>query len=213
VKGCAVNAVFSLLGLAAIAAAIMVGLHRLYGAAPGDTVGVAIFAGVFGWMAANMVWTAFTAWRERSALLAGIGATAPVDGRSTVLVGRIEAVGPPLVAPFSGTECVAYGFEVYQMRGAGKRAHRAVYFDGIAITPSVVVTPAGSFRLLAVPDLDCEETSVSRETALRLAADHIRTTTFEPPPPPFSRPALEGQWSDDDGSYRRETRQRRDRPV
>jgi hypothetical protein len=197
---------FSLLGFAAIAAAIMVALHRVYGAPPGDTVGVAIFAGFFAWMTANMVTVAVGAWRERSALLAGLAGAAPVDGRHTVLVGRIEAFGPPLFAPFTGTPCVAYSFEVFQIRGGARRSHKAVYYDGISVTPSVILTDAGSFRLLAVPDLDSSETSVSRDAALRRAADHLRTIPFEPAPPPFSRPAIERQWSDDDGAFRRETR-------
>jgi hypothetical protein len=205
-KGCAISGVFSLLGFAAIAAAIMVALHRVYGAPPGDTVGVAIFAGFFAWMTANMLTVAVGAWRERSALRAGLAGAAPVDGRHTVLVGRIEAVGPPLLAPFSGTPCVAYSFEVLQMRVRAGRTHKAVYDDGISVTASVILTDAGSFRLLAVPDLDSSETSVSRDAALRLAADHLRTIPFEAAPPPFSRPAIERQWSDDDGSFRRETR-------
>jgi hypothetical protein len=64
--------------------------------------------------------------------------------------------------------------------------------------------------LLAVPDLDCDETYVPRETALRLAADYIRSTTFETPAKPLARPVLERQWSDDDGTYRSETRRTAD---
>jgi len=128
-KGCAISGVFSVLGFAAIAAAIMVALHQVYGAPPGDTVGVAIFAGFFAWMTANLLTVAVGAWRERSALLAGLAGAAPVDGRHTVLVGRIESVGPPLLAPFSGTPCVGYSFEVFQIRGGAQRSHKAVYYD------------------------------------------------------------------------------------
>jgi hypothetical protein len=72
------------------------------------------------------------------------------------------------------------------MRRSGKSTHKAVYYDGMAMVASLIVTRGGSFRLLAV---DC-----------------IRNTTFESAAKPFSRPALEQRWSDDDGSYRREVR-------
>jgi hypothetical protein len=205
-KGCAFRALLSLLGLAASIAAIGGALHYRYGTRPSDAIGVSIFAGPFGWLAVNLLMAAVKAWRERAALRAGVAGTPPVDGTQTILVGHIEPVGTTLRAPLSGRECVAYTFEIYEMRLVGKSRSKVVYCDGIALTPSMIITRAGSFRLLAVPELDCDETDLNRETALARAAEQMRTITFEPPPAPFSRPAIEQQWNDDDGAYRRERR-------
>jgi hypothetical protein len=210
VRGCALSALWSLLGLATVVAAIIGGLHQRYGTAPSDAVGVALLAGVFGWVMLGLLYSAVKAWRERSVLVAAMAGRAPVDGRQAVLVGQMEPIGLPLRAPFSGAECVAYSFEIFQMRRSGKTTHKAVYYDGVAVVPSMIVTRGGSYRLLAVPDLDCDETYVPRETALRLAGDYVRSTTFESAAKSFSRPALERQWSDDDGSYRREVRRTAD---
>ena len=57
-----------------------------------------------------------------------------------------------------------------------------------------------------MPDLDCEEAIVSSEAGIGHATDFVARTTFEAPPPPFTRPSLERQWSDDDGAYLRQTR-------
>jgi hypothetical protein len=205
-KGCALSAVGSLIAGLAIGAAIWYSVSRVYDTPFEDTVGIAVLAGFFGWIAVNLLFSAAQAWMERSALVSGLAGTPPIDGRQAVLVGHIEPMGAPLVAPFSGTECVAYKFEISQMRGTGRQTFKAVYYDGSSATPSTIVTRAGSFRLLAVPEIEGNEANIPGETARRLAADFIARTTFEPPRQAFSRPAIEQQWSDTDGAYRRETR-------
>jgi TM2 domain-containing membrane protein YozV len=206
VKGCAFNVLLSLLGLAAIVGAISFGLDRLYGLAPRDTIVASVLGGVGGWIVANLLLSALTTWRERGALVNGLAGTTPVDGRRAVLVGEIQPVGASLVAPFSGSECVAYTFEIYRISREFRQATKVVCFDGVALTPSVIVTRAGSFRLLAVPDLDCEETQVSSEVGRQRAADFIARTTFETPAPGLARPSIERQWNDDDGAYQRDMR-------
>src|SRR5215471_14171335 len=37
----------------------------------------------------------------------------PADGKRTALVGTMKVTGPPLHAPFSGTECAGYSYEIY----------------------------------------------------------------------------------------------------
>jgi hypothetical protein len=205
-KGCAFRALLSLVEFAAIGGAIAVALQRWYGIAPGDAIGALIFASLFGWMSVNLIRSAITAWRERSALRAGIAGGEPVDGRRTILVGQIEPAGSSIRAPLSDRECVAYTFEIYEMKRVGKSSSKVLYADGIALTPSVIITRGGSYRLLAVPELDCPDTDLDNEAARARAVEQMSTLTYEPPPAPFTRPSIEQQWNDDDGAYRRETR-------
>jgi hypothetical protein len=207
VKGCAVSAVISLLGLVAITAALAVGLREWYGIAPQNAIGALLFAGVFGWMSANLLLSAVTAFRERAALRASSGGGTPADGRRTILAGYLEPSGPVLRAPLSGRECVAYTFEIYEMKRVGKTDSKMVYADGIALTPATIVTRGGSYRLLAVPQLDCSDSDLDRTTADPRAAELMQTLPFTPQPAPFAkRPSIEAQWNDDDGAYSRLTK-------
>jgi hypothetical protein len=206
VKGCAIAGLRSLLALLLIAGSIGAALIYGYGEPPASAIGVALAAGVLGWIAANLLLSALRAWRERAGLHASLAGTPPVDGRPAIIAGHIEPAGAPLRAPFSGRDCVAYRFEIYEIRSGGKSHHKVVYADGIAVVPSMIVTAAGSYRLLAVPELDCDETSLDHRDAAKRAAAHTRTLPYTPPPEGFSRPAIEQQWSDADGDYRRERR-------
>ena len=201
-KGCAQSVLIYLGGLLAAIAALSLGLQRWRGFDFTDTIGVSLLGGFFLWVSASLLLSAATAWRDRSAIAGGLAGVEPTDGRRTILSGRIEPLGPALRAPFSGRECVAYTFEIYAMVSGHRRPTRVVYYDGVALTPSTIVTRAGSFRLLAVPELDCDESPLDSASKSR-AAEFVRTAAFEVPTPPFTRPSVEAQWSDDDGEYRR----------
>jgi hypothetical protein len=198
--------VLSLLGLAAITAGIAVALREWYGIEPQDAIGALIFAGLFGWISANLVLSAVTAGRERAALRAAVGGETPRDGRRTILAGYLEPTGPVLRGPLSGRECVAYTFEIYEMKRVGKSTSKLVYADGIALTPTMIVTRTGSFHLQAVPDLDCPDSDLERTEAPQRARELMRTLPFKPPPAPFTRPSVEAQWNDADGAFSRQTR-------
>lgn len=204
-KGCGRAVLISLLWLVAIIAAIAAGLNRWYGVALTGGIVVSIFGGLFAWIAAKLLISAGTALRERATVRAGMAGAAPVDGR-TILVGHIEPNGPPLTAPLSGRSCVAYAFEIYEMRRSGKSSSKVVLGDGVALTPSLIVTPAGSFRLLAVPELVCDETPLDREAALLRVQAWMRTAPVAPQREAFSTPPIEAQWNDDDGAFQREER-------
>ena len=181
----------------------------MYGTSPGDVAGAAIGAGTLAWVSVSLLLAAFEAGHERAALLAGMAGEPPADGTRAIIVGPIEPLGPCLLAPLSGRECVAYTFEIYERRsspGFKSGATKVVYCDGIAIAPSAVATAAGTFALLAVPELDCNDTEPDRVTAATRAAELLRTIPYVPPPPPFTRPAIERQWNDDAGAFRRERR-------
>ena len=204
-KGCAFRALLSLVEFLVIAGLIGVALQRWYGVAPLDAMGALIFASVFAWMSVQLVRSAVTAWRERSALRAGIAGAEPIDGRPTILVGEIQPLGAAIRAPLSDRECVAYTFEIYEMKRVGKSSSKVMYADGVAITPSTIMTNGGSYRLLAVPELDCPESDLDDTAARARALEQLRTLTYEPSKP-FSRPSVEDQWNDDDGAYLRESR-------
>ena len=203
-KGCAFRALLSLVEFLVVAGLIGVALQRWYGVAPVDAMGALIFAGLFAWMSVQLVRSAFTAWRERAALGAGMAGAEPIDGRPTILVGEIQPLGAALRAPLSDQECVAYTFEIYEMKRVGKSTSKVVYADGVAITPSTIMTRGGSYRLLAVPELDCPEGDLDDATARARALEQMSTLTYQPSTP-FSRPSIEQQWNDDDGAFLRET--------
>ncbi len=205
-KGCAWSLLLPLIGLAVLVAAVFAGLDYWYGVRFADAIGIALLAGFLAWIAVSLLFSAAKALRERAAMIAGMGGAAPVDGRQTYAVGFIQPLGPPLTAPLSGRPCVAYTFEVWDWVGQGRRRTKTSYVDGVAVTPSVIVTTTGSVRLLAGPELDLEEDELDRAESLRHAAELMRTTPFEPPPPAFTRPSIEQRWSDTDGEYRRHTR-------
>jgi hypothetical protein len=203
-KGCAIRGLLSLFALVAIVFAIGGGIVHWYGVRRVDVLGVSIFAGFFAFLALNLVWSAIDAWRKRAALRGGIAGTPPVDGKQTILVGYIApSGGATLTAPLSGRPCVAYTFEIYEMRGSGRRSTKVVYCEGIALTPSSIVTNSGSYQLLAVPELDCEDSEFERKTALVRARELMRTLPFEPLVP-FAKSKLAERWNDADGAYRRD---------
>lgn len=206
-KGCALRLFASLTLLLGLMAGVAAWLDSRYGVEPRDAIGVSIAAGLLAWLSINLVMSAGTAWRNRSAIRRGMAGVLPGEGPATI-VGVIQSTGPPLRAPLSDTPCVAYTFEVYdsRKRTSGKGPTKVVYCDGVALTPSTILTPAGSVRLLAVPELECQDTKLNLESARKRATEYARSIPFQANPPAFGRPEIEKRWNDDDGSYRVERR-------
>ncbi len=205
-KGCALSLLVSLLGYVAIVVGIVAGLGHFYGMSPRDAAIVALGVGLLVWIAANLVKSAVTAWRERGAIVASLAGTTPVDGRQTVLTGFIEPTGQVLRAPLSGRECVAYTFEAFEYRRSGSRSTKVPFCDGLAVTPSLIVTRTGSYGLLAVPELDCAEVVLDHDAARARVGDLLRRIPLTPPAVPFRRSPIEQQWNDDDGAFERLSR-------
>jgi hypothetical protein len=183
--------------------AIMVFLQLRYALPPGKTLGPSLFAGFFGWVGWTLLVGLLQPARERSELRDCLAGKRPLDGKRVGIAGTIDAAGELLRAPLTGAECLAYKYEIFQIRGAAKRQHKAVYFEGIALVPSVITTRAGAFRLLAVPTFDFGAEGVDRERAVFNWTEHVQRAQFEPE---SSRRTLEKQWTDDDGAYRCEKR-------
>lgn len=127
----------------------------------------------------------------------------PLDGKQCAVSGTIHAARP-LRAPLSGISCVAFRYAILAIVGRGKNRNLAPIYEGVAVTPSTIRTPSGSYRLLAVPTFDFESELLDGEVARRNARAHLDSTTFEKPRPPRSKSRLAEEWSDDDGSYRYE---------
>lgn len=203
-KGCARSLLLQLAGFLAMLAGVLAFLQFRYALAPGKVIGPALLAAFFGFIGLGFLASIRKPVSERAALAACLAGRRPADGKRTGIAGTIEAAGDLLRSPLTGTECLAYRYEIYLWVGQGRRRTRAVYFEGVALVPSVISTPAGSFRLLAVPEFDFGREDVEPQRALFHWNEHVKTTAFETPE--AARKTLAKQWTDDDGAYRSEKR-------
>jgi hypothetical protein len=203
-KGCARSLLLQLGGFLAILAGVFAFLQLRHGLAPARVIGPAFFSALFGWVGLGWLAAIRKPVRERAALAGCLAGRRPADGKWTGIAGTIEAAGALLRSPLTGTECLAYRYEIYLWVGQGRRRTRAVYFEGVALVPSVISTPAGSFRLLAVPEFDFGREDVDPKQALFHWSEHVKTAAFETPE--AARKTLAKQWTDDDGAYRSEKR-------
>lgn len=205
-KGCALRAVLQLAVMVMIVAAVGGGLIFIYRLPLADVLGASLLAGLLIWVGVSLLMGAVSSSRERRALGNSIDGRPPRDGERTILVGHLEAVGKPLRSPLSERRSVAFTFEVWEMHGGGKSRRRVVYLDGLALTPTRIVTNAGSFKLLAVPELDCDPTPLDHATAVVRATALFQRAPYEPVKPFSGRPSIEQQWNDTDGEFQRVTR-------
>jgi hypothetical protein len=199
VRGCAVSLLAIAAGWGATVGATMFALRRTQGLRWSELTGIGVIAGSLLWIALACAWVAVRTMRERARLAAASRGERPRDGKQAVLVGRLEAVGPRLTSPFHGTPCVAYRYQVLLDTGAGRRRRVAECYRGVGLTPAVLVTRTGNYRLLAVPEFEGEFTTAARDTALANATAYIGRTTFSPA---AGGRELEARWSDADGEYR-----------
>ena len=175
-------------------------LQVRHGLRVGSTVGVSLLAGGFAWAAIGLLSSAAGRWREHAAIRSGAAGVTPVDGRAAVLVGTLQPLGIPLRAPLDGTQCVAYSYAISIDRGSGRKRNVATIARGTGLTPSVVVTSTGSYKLLVVPEIEADEPSTSREQQLSRFLEYAGHTAFTPREE--SADELLAQWNDTDGDYR-----------
>lgn len=108
----------------------------------------------------------------------------PDDGGPMVATGRARPhSGVPLRAPFSGIECVAYDYRIYELvwpPGAQRRRRNVVlHWWGMASQPFLVDTERRAVRVAAMPKLlDAPLTDKTDEVTTRMR-QYVRTTTFE----------------------------------
>ncbi len=202
-KGCARALLIQLAAYLATAGAIAWVLHGRFGQPLPRVIVPSLIGGLAAVIGAGFLLSISKPVRDRAALAACLAGKRPADGARAGLAGTIDAIGEPLRAPLSGKECVAWSYEIWEMKSTGSRSSKVVYFEGIALTPSSIATPAGTFRLLAVPTLDLASDGFLPSEALARFREHMKTASFETSKP---RGTLEQMLSDDDGSYRREFR-------
>lgn len=141
------------------------------------------------------------------------------DGRWTALAGEIHPVGEPLVAPFSGKECVLCEYEVAEKRASSSSdsdSKPGLDFAGFLMNPCVVRTRMGDVRLLGFPNLEgVSEDDFFTSDAVRRARDFLLAAEFED----YSGLKLVGiiraikeAWTDDDGFVRKNIRLSRKPP-
>jgi hypothetical protein len=98
--------------------------------------------------------------------------------------GRVRALGAPLVAPISGTICVAYVYSMYDTAaGAGGRRRRVPVYWGYASRAFAIESSATRTRVLAVPQLLMGANKLQGDDAVRAARAFHDRTRFEPAAP------------------------------
>ena len=180
-------------------------LRTGHGHPPSRTIGVSLLTALFACVALALLLGIARPFRERAALRSGLAGHRPADGERACIVGTIEAAtrGEELRAPFSGVESLAHRYEIYEMRRIGKSSSKVPYSEGVALIPSVVTAPSGTYRLLAVPTFDFAGEHVEPGKALFHWTEYAKTAPFEADP---KKPSIEKEWTDDDGRYRCEKR-------
>ena len=175
-------------------------LHHLTGAPAIDSLALGLLAGGAALPAFGLLFSSGKRWRELGTMRAGTQGKPPVDGSKVVLVGVIQATGPLLTAPLDRTPCVTYAYDIKVYRGSGKWRMLHKVARGVALTPSVIATPAGRFKLLVVPDLRATATSASQMQCIDNFVTYAGRTSFIEAK--SSAQELSDRWSDDDGAYR-----------
>lgn len=199
-KGCARSLFLGLAVYFAIAGGIAWLLHARFGLPLERTWQVSAGTGFLAWVGLTLIFGILELLRERSSIRACLSGKRPVDGERTGIVGTIDAPGPRLRAPLSGAECLAYKYTISKLVKSGKTSSLVPFVEGLALVPSVITTPSGSYRLLAVPTIEAGGVEFSRETAISNARELLRTAKFAPTGT-AARGTLEKQWTDDDGAY------------
>jgi hypothetical protein len=199
-RGCALQTLLLAALWLGLCGGLVLLLQQAYGRPPSQTAGPSLLIGGIAGIAFLQWLSAAQAWRQRHALSGRMAGIPPTDGRQAVLVGQVQALGATIVTPFDGAPCVAYRYEITEHVGSGKKASHVTHYKGVALVPCVVITPTGTYGLLAVPEIDGAIPESSRERMLAKAADYIQATTFTSRT--TSARELEKRWSDTDGAYR-----------
>jgi hypothetical protein len=139
--------------------------------------------------------------REMLMIRRAMSGEPPVDGARNAAIGRISPIGSPLISPLTRTPCIAYKYEIRDLR-----RRDLLVFDGFALTPSMIHMSQGSARLLAFPALNVDARYLKpRGQELKNAEEYIRTTEFtERATTDFTKSltAMLKPYSDDHGSIR-----------
>jgi hypothetical protein len=118
---------------------------------------VAAIVGLVSTCALGALYNSYQAARDAAAVRHAAHALPLRDGWAAA-VGTIHPLEAPLVAPLSGSSCVLYEYAIARMAEVSE-GNRTVEkpindFVGLAMTPCVIRSEAGSVKLFGFPDLD-----------------------------------------------------------
>ncbi len=84
--------------------------------------------------------------------------SALADGQQVALTGRILMEGDPVTAPFSGTRCAAYSYQVtgerLSLSSSSNHTRKQLCLIGYALGQAVLDCGSRRFRISAIPDVD-----------------------------------------------------------
>jgi hypothetical protein len=186
-----VRALLGVVGLYAAAAAACHAFLRWY--RPQQLDDVTLAAGLLGLpLAASIgfLWGSRGYFQEARLILRSVAQPSLEDGKRVVVVGRIEALGPTLRAPFTGTRCVAYQYEIDHVGTLPRQRNRMIRvrdYWGMAVCPWHVRTAAGPVRMLAYARIEAPPDIPTEDEAYRAAEAHLASTSFRHPASPGER--------------------------
>lgn len=145
-----------------------------------SALGIAIPCGILDAWGLGYLYSSFQSIHERTMLKRQAHHHRWVDGEKVAVAGTVIQPGPLLKGPISGTECVAYAYDIYHIthRSSGGTS-RISDFSGFAFTPFAVQTDAGSIALIGYVDFDFPEESFEEESAYQTAKSYIESTDFQ----------------------------------
>lgn len=171
---------------------------------PGDAIGAAI-AGFLMMMASGILQNAWRSWRDLAVLQGATLGTAPEDGRTYAAAGPIRPIGRAAVAPFSGTECVAYDYDVDGNPEGDAEEGQGNQYGGFNLVPSAIAGSFGRIKLLTWPVLDeFKKRRLKDPRDYERARLYVASTTFEPMGFTKVYAQLKDMLTDDDGQIRKD---------
>jgi hypothetical protein len=188
---------------------------------PGVWIGAAVMAIVAGGSLGSLI-NSGTAYREWALASAARHNLPWSDGRWTAVSGQVHPVSEPVIAPFSGEECVMCEYDVasqHRLAGSSRNDDGNPGFDftGFLMNPCVVRTNQGDVKLLGFPNLvGFGERTLDSADAVKNARAFLLGSEFED----YSGlkmvsilSAIQQAWNDDDGLVRKNVRLTRSLPA
>ena len=162
----------------------------------------AIFGGGIAWMAVLYFAGIHMKIAKAKMIHRGLSGATPNDGEKIAAIGRISAVGgETLTSPLTRTPCVAYKYDIRQGTGTDD----FTWYEGFALTPSVIQGRMRTIKLLAWGDLSLPWEFIPADTVYANADAYIKNTRFEPPTAVNIRATINKSieiYKDDKGSVR-----------
>lgn len=123
--------------------------------------GIACGVGFVAFLCLAALYEAWRSWWDSRVVAAAARGQPTEPGRWCAVSGTLQPIGPTLNAPFSGTPCVAFEFEIAritEVTGATNRGtpskQRVVDYAGLVMTPAAIRSDTESVRIYGPPELE-----------------------------------------------------------